>query len=383
MISAGVGISSHPDARRAGAEAAEAALAGAGRAEAALLFAGPGYGDDTSLLLDAAIEGLGTERVVGASSHGVLAGGQEREEETAVAVLAWSGLESVPFLLADPAGEEAAACEEIAMRLGGTPRAEDLVIVLPDPRNFDSEVFLPELAAAVAPAQIVGAGAGDPLSDEPLQWCGRTVASGGIAGMVLRCRRPPRIGVTQACRPVTELLTVTRARGHWVLELDGRPALEVFREVALGPLAADLHRAAAFVLAALPAHPQATTLEPGSYLVRHLVGFEPDENAFALPVALEPGARLAFAHRDPDAARDDLKAMLARAEGGQPALGLYFNCCARGAGFFGVPGLEAAYLENAFRKTPIAGMFGSCEIGPIGGRPELLTYTGVLALVDG
>jgi small ligand-binding sensory domain FIST len=48
-----------------------------------------------------------------------------------------------------------------------------------------------------------------------------------------------------------------------------------------------------------------------------------------------------------------------------------------------VPGLEAAYLENSFRKTPIAGMFGSCEIGPIAGRPELLTYTGVLALVEG
>ena len=31
---------------------------------------------------------------------------------------------------------------------------------------------------------------------------------------------------------------------------------------------------------------------------------------------------------------------------------------------------------------PIAGMLGSCEIGPIGGVPRLLTYTGVLALLD-
>lgn len=383
MIGAGAGISGHHDARQAGSEAARAALAAAGGADGALLFAGPGYGDDASLLVDSVIAALGTERVVGASAYGVLAGGQEREEETAVAVLAWSGLECVPFLVGDPTGDEAAAAEEIAMRLGGTPRPEDLVVLLPDPRNFDSDVFLPELAAALAPAQIVGAGAGDPLSDEPLQWCGRSLASGGMAGVVLRCRRRPRIGVTQACRPVTGLLTVTRARGHWVLELDGRPALEVFREVALGPLAADLRRAATFVLAALPALPEATSLEPGSYLVRHLVGFEPDENAFALPVALEPGSQLAFAQREPDAAREDLKAMLGHVRGGQPALGLYFNCCARGAGFFGVPGLEAAYLENAFRKTPIAGMFGSCEIGPVGGRPELLTYTGVLALVDG
>jgi small ligand-binding sensory domain FIST len=380
---AGVGISGAPDAAFAGREAARAAAAGLDAVDGALLFAGPGYGDDVALLLDAAVAALGTEVLVGASAHGVLAAGQEHEEETAVAVLAWSGLEATPFLIADPSGEEAAACEEIAMALGGTPRPEDLVVVLPDPRNFDPEVFLPELSAALAPAQVVGAGSGDPLSDEPLQWLGRDVASGGVAGMVLRPRHRPRVGVTQACSPVTELLTVTRSRGHWVLELDGRPALDVFREVARGPLAADLERAAAFVLAALPSDPGASSLEPGGYLVRHLVGFEANENAFALPIALEPGARMGLALREPGAAREDLKAMLDRLGGGDPALGLYFDCCARGAGFFGVPGLEAAYLENSFRKTPIAGMFGSCEIGPIGGRPELLTYTGVLALIDG
>ena len=383
MIRAGVGVSSEPDAVAAGRAAAQAAAAGLEGVDGALLFAGPGYGEDMSLLLDAAVEALGTEILVGASSHGVLAGGQEHEEETAVAVLAWAGLQAAPFLIADPSGDEAAACEEIALRLGGTPRPEDLVVILADPRNLDAEVFLPELSAALAPAQVVGAGSGDPLSDEPLQWLGRNIASGGVAGMVLRPRRRPRVAVTQACRPVTELLTVTRARGHWVLELDGQPALDVFREVARGPLAADLERAAAFLLAALPSDPGAEALEADSYLVRHLVGFEPEENAFALPVALEPGARLGLALREPDSAREDLKAMLQRCGGGDPALGLYFNCCARGAGFFGVPGLEAAYLENTFRKTPIAGMFGSCEIGPIGGRPELLTYTGVLALIDG
>ena len=75
--------------------------------------------------------------------------------------------------------------------------------------------------------------------------------------------------------------------------------------------------------------------------------------------------------------------MLAGLEGGgDPALGLYFDCCARGAALFGVPGLESGYLEQSLGGTPLAGMFGSCEIGPVGGRPELLTYTGVLALID-
>ncbi len=382
MIRAGAGSSTQVDARAAASEAAAAALEGAGRADAAILLAGSGYGDDIATLLDTATAELGTELLVGASSHGVFAAGQEFEDPTSVAVLAWSGLQALPFLLADPSGDEGGACEEIADRLEGGPRAEDLVVLLPDPRNFDPDAFLTASREILGPARVVGAGAGDPVAGAPLQWCGRTVASGAVAGMVLRGSRPPRVGVTQACRPMTELLTVTRTRGHWVVELEGRPALDVYREVARGPLAADLRRAAAFVLVALPVEASQDTLAPGTYLVRQVVGFEENANAFAIPEPVKPGDRIALTARDPESAREDLKHML-EGIGGAPAFGLYFDCCARGAGFFGVPGLEAAYLESALGPVPLAGMFGSCEIGPIGARTELLTYTGVLALVDG
>ena len=382
MIEAGVGISSHADAAAAGAEAAGLALAAAPEATAALVFAGPGYGDDIPLLLDAATATLRTEAVAGASAHGVLGAGREHEGEPAVAVLAVSGLEALPFLISDPSDDEAAACDEIAGLLGAPLRPEDLVVLLPDPRTFHAGAFLPALERALGPARVVGAGAGDPVSGVPLQWCGRTVASGGVSGMLLRGPRPPRIGVTQACQPVTELLTVTRAQGHWVLELDGRPALDVFRDAARGPLSQDLRRAAAFVLVALPADPRAERLEPGAYLVRQVVGFETNANAFALPVQVATGSRLALAQREPQRAREDLKAMLDRLGGGRPAFGLYFDCCARGTALFGMAGLEAGYLESSFGPTPIAGLFGSCEIGPIGPATELLTYTGVLALVD-
>ncbi len=383
MIRAGAGSSTRADARAAAAEAAHAALEGVGTAEAALVLAGSGYGDDISLLIDQAAAALDTELLVGASCHGVLAAGQEFEDSSSVAVLAWSGLEVLPFLLADPAGDEEGACEEIADRLAGGPRAEDLVVLLPDPRNFHPEAFLGASREILGPAQVVGAGSGDPVAGAPLQWCGRTVASGAVAGMVLRGAERPRIGVTQACRPITELLTVTRARGHWVLELEGRPALEVYREAARGPLAADLRRAAAFVMVALPAGADPESLAPGSYLVRQVVGFEENANAFAIPETVKPGDRIALTAREPESAREDLKEMLDGIGGPPRGFGLYFDCCARGAGFFGVPGLEAAYLESALGSVPLAGMFGSCEIGPIGARTELLTYTGVLALIDG
>jgi small ligand-binding sensory domain FIST len=363
-------------------EAVEAALAGSGRAESALLFVGAGFQDALPELLDTAIACLGTEAVVGAMGHGVLGCGAEVEDTPAVAVLAQTGLDAHPFLLSDLAGDEASAGAEIAAQLGdGGPRAEDLIVLLPDPGALQPEPLLEGVRSHLSPALAVGAGAADVLAGAPLQWCGRRRERGGLAGMVLRAARPPRIGVTQACRPASELATVTRTRGHWILGLDGRPALDVYREVARGPLAEDLRRAAAFLLIAIP-RDDTDPLRPGSYVVRQVVGFSEAEKAFAIPDAVKPGDRIAFATREPEAAREDLKLMLEQVGEAPPALGMYFNCRARGSRFFGIPGLEAAYLERAFGTAPLAGVFGSCEIAPIGSAPELLTYTGVLALID-
>ena len=134
-------MSTAVDARQAGAESAKRALEVSGRADAALVFVGPGYGDDLPLILDAAVAELGTEVLAGATAHGVLAAGQESEAEAAVAVLAFQGLEAEACLIPDPAGEEEAAADEIAARLG-EPRAEDLVVLMPDPGNFDSTALL-------------------------------------------------------------------------------------------------------------------------------------------------------------------------------------------------------------------------------------------------
>jgi small ligand-binding sensory domain FIST len=183
--------------------------------------------------------------------------------------------------------------------------------------------------------------------------------------------------VTQACRLLTAPLAVTRCRGHWVAELAGRPALDVYREAAREPLAGDLRRAARFVLAALP-RPGA----PGAYVVRSVSGFDPARGAFALPDRLAPGDAIALALREPEGARRDLKRMLAELSQPRPALGLYLGCCGRAAALFGVPGLEAGYLVSALEPAPALGVLGALQIGPLAGRPEVLTQAGVLAALD-
>jgi small ligand-binding sensory domain FIST len=310
MLRAGVGLSTQGDPLRAADEAVSAALASGVRPDAALLLATPEHAAGIAKLLQAAGDALGTQTVVGANVHGVIGAGQELEGGPAVAVLAIEGVEAHGFLVGDTAGNARALVDEIAAGLGGPPRAEDLVVLLPDPRSVDLQALLGAARDALEPARIVGAGAASVEAGTTLQWCGRSFDTGAVAGLVLRGKQPARIGVTQACRPVSELLTITRAQGHWVLELDGRPALDVYREVALGPLAEDLRRAASFVLVALP-RDAAAPLAPGGYLVRNVAGFALEERALAIPEAIAVGDQIAFAQRDPASAREDLKAMLA------------------------------------------------------------------------
>jgi len=382
MPVAGVGISSLGDPRAAAEEAAAAACRSCPHPEAALVMATSAYGSELPVLLDTLRASLGVDLLVGATAHGVVGAGREYESGTALSVLALEGFDARGFLIPHVADHTPDELGEAIAKQVGRPRAEDLVVALPDTGGLQPAAFLQGLEAGLGDARMVGAGAVDALSQRPLQWCGPQLVGGAAAGLVVRGSSPPQIGVTQGARPVTDLLEVTRCRDQWILQLDGRPALDVYREAARGRLAEDLPRAAHYVMAALPCR-SADPLGPGGYLVRAPVGFSESQRALALPLELQRGSRIAFVHREPETARSDLLDMLAPLAGRPASVGLWFDCMARGRAFFGVEGLEVAYLERSLGSVPVGGMFGSCEFGPVGGKTELLTYSAVLALIEG
>jgi small ligand-binding sensory domain FIST len=173
---------------------------------------------------------------------------------------------------------------------------------------------------------------------------------------------------------------VTTVEGHWVLTLDGRPALDVYREAARGPLARDLRHALSFLLVALPRAPGAS-LESDALVVRAVSGVAERRRAFALPEPVTRGQQIGFVLRDAAGARAGLRELLDTLAAPPPVAGLYLACRERGEALFGVAGLEAAYLERALGSAAVLGLRGSCQIGPVGGEPALLTHAAVLALL--
>ena len=379
MLRIGSALSLDPDPARAARQAAAGALAEAGldRADAALVFANghPRFEG----LCGAVVDRLGTASVAGATAHGVIAGALEEEERPAVAVFALGGLETVAFGLGDLAGAEDAAGPEIESALGRSATERDLVVLLADPLALDMARLLGTLGETLGPAVLVGAGAAPMASGAALSYGGRDLTSPGACGLVLRLERPARTVLSHGCRPISDPLRVTRTEGHWIIELDGRPALDVYREVARGPLAADLRRASEHLLVALP-RPRRTAGDE-DYVARSLAGFAEERRAFALVEELRPGSRIRLALRDADFAREDLKRALESMRGGPPAGGLYLSCSGRGRALFGHAGLETAYVAGALAPAPLGGMFGAFQFGPVAGSTERLTYAGVLALI--
>ena len=211
------------------------------------------------------------------------------------------------------------------------------------------------------------------------------MASRALAALHLSGDLRHTIGVTQGCQPLGPQARITAGDGNAILEVDGRPALEVLRSRLPGPLAGSLDRLGGHLFVGLPPDPNQDTIVPGEYLVRHLIGVDESRGALLVAATVRANEPLHFVLRDAQAARDDLKEMLKRvASADAPEtrrFGFYFNCAGRGTSLYGMPGIDTAYISSALGDLPIAGFFGNAEIAPLRGQNRLFTYTGVLALI--
>jgi small ligand-binding sensory domain FIST len=390
MIRAGVGFSSARNPRNAAAEATAAALAQAGlsRALGALCFATPAYGAAYPMILRAVGSEAHTREVAGCSSMGVIAGETEIESGHALCVLVFGGeeIEATRFFVPTLRGRATGVASEVASAVRGKLGKSNLLILFADTYNFEAEATLQALGMELPGVKIIGGGASEDGSiGETFVFCGDTVSSNAVSGMLLSGDFDLTLANTIACGLIGTAHRVTAARDNILIELDGRPAYEVFAEAA-GPLASDLRRALAYVFVAIPVYENATTIERGQFVVRNIVGASEEHGVIAVGFQPKVGDTIGFVLRDAERSREDLKATLDDLNdrlASPPAFGLYFDCVSRGSGLYNIPGHDSAYIRRALGPVPIAGFFTGFEIGSLADQTSLLQYSGVLALISG
>ena len=167
-----------------------------------------------------------------------------------------------------------------------------LALVHGDPRNPQTHDIIPELSDALGGFLVGG------LTSSRTnygQFGGRPgtapVIEGGVSGVLFSSEVPVATGLTQGCTPIGPAHKITRAQNNIIVEIDGRPALDVFKEDIGELLARDLRRVAGYIFAALPI----TGSDTGDYLVRNLVGIDPNHGLIAIGDMVEPGRSIMFA----------------------------------------------------------------------------------------
>jgi len=327
-------------------------------------------------LVDELTEATGIANWVGGVGLGVCAMGEEAYEQPAAAVLT-AAVPPDAFRIFASTGDPGAdlprhhgkwieAMQPLLALVHADPRCPDLLRATVDAGSASGAFLVGGLVSHRTGATLVAKTAGS--NDSGL-------GSGGMAGLMLA----PQVGVatalSQGCVPIGPTHRIDQARDNLVIEIDGKPALSVFQD-DLGPeLSQNLRRLGGVIFAGLPIAGSDTA----DYLVRNIIGIDPQNGCILLGAEVSPGDPILFCRRDPNSAIEDLSRMVKQLAGrlsGPPKAGVYVSCVARGVSLFGETGVEAAVIRGTLGEFPLVGFFANGEIS----RDRLYGHTGILTL---
>ena len=317
-------------------------------------------------------EKTGVHDWIGTVGGGICSAGREIYDEPAATIMLATLPDDSYRLI--PSGIDALGDMLVHNRDWITEHSAHFGIVHGDPRDNRVPQIIESLSHDLDPGFLVGGLSSASNENYQTQIAGE-LCENGLSGVLLTAQVPVISGLTQGCTPLSAKHTVTRCDRNVLIELDGRPALDVFREDIGEVLSRDFSRVAGYIFAGLPI-PGSDT---GDYLVRNLVGIDPNEKLLAIGDILEDDAPIMFCRRDGDSAREDMLRML-RDLGKRARTpikgGVYFSCLGRGRNQFGANSEELKLIRDELGEFPLVGFFANGEIS----HNRLYGYTGVLAL---
>jgi hypothetical protein len=282
-----------------------------------------------------------------------------------------------PALVRDASGDSYAAGRELGQSLAvAQPR---VVLVFPDGLRVNNSQLARGLQEALGPeVTIVGGGAGDRGDfSGTFQISGDTVLSGGAVAVGL-CGEVTAVTAAQSgWTPIGGTHTCTRvSSGNVLLELDGKPALSLYKAY-LGDRARQMPTVAVeFPLGIVGGIPGLEPL-PGEpvQLLRTVVGADEASQALVFTGEIPLGAQVRFTLATPEDVIAAAEAVTAQALGRmpEPSLALFFNCMARKLVLGARYRDELRQPLRRLRAVPRAGLYTYGELVPVRGSRRCAT----------
>jgi small ligand-binding sensory domain FIST len=358
-------------------------------ADLVFLFASDIYADHFPEIVRRIRSATGARILLGCSGQGIVGGEHELEDIPALSLLAVSlpgaSLQAIRFT-----PELIINCtspEEWYTHIGLQPTDVNAFLIFADPFQTDSERLVEMLSHAYPDVPILGGLASGDFEERCAYLFGNDEVYGnGAVGLAVGGEYTLFPLLSQGCEPIGEPWTITKVRKkNLITTISNRPAFALLVDT-LDNLSPELQRRARRnLLIGLAADEYSPTLERGSFLIRQLIGIDRHTGALAIGATPRQGQTLQFQMRDAMTADLDLRELLILAKvdlaGRQPVAAVLCTCNGRGFNLFGESHHDAKLITQEFSDLPLAGLFCSGEIGPVGKRSFLHGFTASLALI--
>jgi small ligand-binding sensory domain FIST len=325
--------------------------------------------------------------LAGCSSSGLVANAEEIESAgglvLALYALPGATLKAIRFTQENV--EEAGGEHFWEVETGVAKNQVNSWLAFIDPFHLDAESWLRSWNKNYAPLPVYGGLAAgsvpEPLTQvyldgEAFEDGGVAVAVGGdvtLAGVI-----------SQGCTPIGEAWTLTRVEQNLIRHIANRPAYTVLSETVSRLSPEDQRKAQNNLFIGLVVNEYLDEFHRGDFLVRNLLGGDPNSGVLAVGALPRMGQTIQFQRRDSAAADEDMNELLGRAKqelAGRTVYGGCLFCCnGRGKNLFGRPSHDAALVQSYFDLSGLGGFFCNGEIGPVGDKNFLHSHTAALAL---
>lgn len=325
--------------------------------------------------------------LAGCSSTALVAGAEELEDNPGI-VLALYSLPSAKLsgtYFTQTEVDEADA-PEYWQGLTHVPTAESngwLTFI--DPFHLDSESWLRSWNASYPGSPVYGGLASGVFADQTTQVYlnGEVYEEGGVAISVGGDVKLTGV-ISQGCTPIGDTWTLTRVEQNLIHKIANRPAYEVLSETVNEMSPDDQKKVRGNLFIGLVVNEYLDDFHRGDFLVRNLLGGDPQTGVLAVGAMPRAGQTMQFQRRDAEAASEDMNELLGRTHielGGATVYGGCLCCCnGRGKHLFGTSGHDAQLVQKQFGGIGLSGFFCNGEIGPVGQKNFLHGYTASLAL---
>lgn len=325
--------------------------------------------------------------LAGCSSTGLIADAQEIEGASGFVLALYSlpGAELKGFRFTQKQVEEADSTAYWHLETGVEPKRSNGWLVFIDPFHLDAESWIRSWNEAYAPLPALGGLASGAFSDQTTQVYlnGDVFEDGGVAVSVGGDVKLAGI-ISQGCTPIGETWTLTRVEHNLIRQIANRPAYAVLAETFQKLPPAEQQKARGNLFIGLVVNEYLEDFHRGDFLVRNLIGGDPNSGVLAVGATPRAGQTMQFQRRDAAAATEDMNELLSRAKKQLADSTIYGGClcCCNGRGqnLFGHPNHDAELVEKQLGPLGLAGFFCNGEIGPVGQKNFLHGHTASLAL---